>query len=267
MLKRARGFTLVELLVGITLGLIVAAGAMAMFVSIARSTSTIVQTNRLQQELRSIALVMTRDIRRAGYSGIVPGVDFNGDGFPNNTQTSAAVIIDAVRTDLLFNPHMSSSADIRVYNAAGANDCILFSYNIDADLPSANTPAVVEADEWYGYRRQVVNGRGVVQMKTAGASPANCTTGTWAPISSDEFDVTALTFTMTTAEIEIDNLSGGTEGVCETNDSCQCIRTVDVDMAVRLVGNNDVSTVMSDSVKVRNDKVVPVRSGNAHCHD
>ena len=141
------------------------------------------------------------------------------------------------------------------------------SYNIDADLPSANTAAVVEADEWYGYRRQLVNGRGVVQMKTAGVSPANCTTGTWVPISSDEFDVTALTFTMTTTELEIDNLSGGTEGVCETNDSCQCIRTVDVDMAVRLAGNNDVSTVMSDTVRVRNDKVVPVRSGNTHCHE
>lgn len=267
MLRRSTGFTLVELLVGMAIGLIVAGGAMAMFVSIARSTSTIVQTNRMQQELREIGLVMTRDIRRAGYSGVVPGVDFNGDGEPNNTMANSSAIMDAVRTDLLFNPHLSSSADIRIYDAAGTDDCILFSYNIDGDLPAANTAAAVENDEWFGYRRQVVNGRGVLQMKTAGASPADCSTGTWVPISSNEFDVTALTFAMTTAEIEIDNLSGGTAGTCEANDACQCIRTVDVDLAVRLVGNNDVSTVMSDSVRVRNDKIAQVRSGNTHCHD
>lgn len=267
MLKRSTGFTLVELLVGMAIGLIVAAGAMAMFVGIARSTTTIVQTNRMQQEVREIGLVMTRDIRRAGYSGMVPGVDFNGDGFPNNTQTDPSAIMDAVRTDILFNPHFSSSADIRVYNAATSNDCILFSYNIDADLPATNTAAAVESDEWYGYRRQVVGGRGVVQMKTAGATPANCNSGTWVPISSDEFDVTALTFAMVTTELEIDNLSGGTSGVCEQNDSCQCIRVVDVDMTVSLTANNDVSTVMSDSIWVRNDKIAQVRSGNSHCHD
>ena len=266
MLNRARGFSLVEILVGMALSLLVVAGALTLFVSITRSTSVVVQTNRMQQELREIGLVMTRDIRRAGYSGIVPGQDFNGDGFPNNTQTNPAVIIDAVRADLLFNPHLSASADIRVYDAAGTNDCILFSYNIDGDVPVSGTAAAVENDEWYGYRRQVVGGRGVLQMKTAGASPTDCSTGIWIPISSDEFDVTALTFTMATTEIEIENLSGATAGVCEQNDSCQCLRLVDVDMAVRLNSSNDVSTVMSDSVRIRNDKIAQVRSANAHCH-
>jgi len=267
MLNRTRGFSLVEALVGMAISLLVVAGALTLFVSMTRSTSVVVQTNRLQQELREVGLVMTRDIRRAGYSGVVPGQDFNGDGFPNNTQTGFAVIMDAVRADLLFNPYLSASADIGVYDAAGTNDCILFSYNIDGDLPASGTAAAVESDEWYGYRRQLVGGRGVLQMKTAGASPANCNTGTWIPITSDEFDVTALTFTMTTTEIEINNLSGGTAGVCEQNDSCQCLRLVDVDMAVRLNSSNDVSTVMSDSVRVRNDKIAQVRSANTHCHD
>lgn len=267
MLNRSQGFTLVEVLVGLVIGLIVTTGAIALFTSMTRSTSVIVHTNRMQQEIREIGLVMTRDIRRAGYSGVVPGEDFNGDGFPNNTQTNHAVIMDAVRADLLFNPHLSSSADIRVYDAAGSNDCILFSYNIDGDRPVSGTAAVVENDEWYGYRRQVVNGRGVLQMKTAGASPADCSTGTWVPISSDDFDVTALTFSMTTTEIEIENLSGATVGVCEQNDSCQCIRLVDVDMAMRLNSGDNTTTVMSDSVRVRNDKIVQVRSGNTNCHD
>ena len=267
MLNRTRGFTLVELLIGMAIGLLVTAGAIALFVSITRSTSVVVQTNRMQQELREIGLVMTRDIRRAGYSGVVPGEDFNGDGFPNNTQTDFAVIMDAVRADILFNPYLSASADIRVYDAASTNDCILFSYNIDGDVPASGVAAAVENDEWYGYRRQVVSGRGVLQMKTAGASPTDCSTGTWIPISSDEFDVTALTFTMTTTEIEIDNLSGGTFGTCEQNDSCQCIRNVDVDMAVRLNTDNDISTVIPSSIRVKNDKIAQVRSGNSHCHD
>lgn len=266
MLSRSKGFTLVELLIGLAIGLLVTAGAISLFVSITRSTSVVMQTNRMQQEVREIGLVMTRDIRRAGYSGIVPGQDFNGDGFPNNTQTDSAVIIDAVRADILFNPYLSASADIGVYDATGTNDCVLFSYNLDGDVPVSGVAAAVENDEWFGYRRQVVDGRGVLQMKTAGASPTDCSTGTWVPISSDEFDVTALTFTMTTTEIEIDNLSAGTVGTCEQNDSCQCIRTVDVAMAVRLNSDNDISTVMRDSIRVKNDKIAQVRSGNPHCH-
>lgn len=270
MLKREAGFSLIELLVGMALGLVVMGGAVVLFASISRSTSSLVNTNKMQQEMRDVGLVMTRDIRRAGYSGIVPGVDFNGDGFPAAGQPSFNAQLDSVRADILFNPHFTSSADIAVYDTSGApgtDDCIMFSYNLDGDLPAANTPAVVESDEWFGYRRRVVNGRGVLQMKTAGASPANCNSGTWVTISEDQFDVTTLAFAMTTNEIEIENLSGGTENTCEAADSCQCIRSVDVDMTVTLVGNSDVSTTMSDLVRIRNDKVVPVRSGNAHCHD
>ncbi len=267
MLNRQAGFSLMELLVGMALGLIVMGGAVLLFSSLSQSTSVLVSTNKMQQEIRDVGLVMTRDIRRAGYSGVVPGVDFNGDGFPSAGQGDFSAMLDSIRADVLFNPHFTSSADVKVYDAAGTDDCILFSYNVDGDLPAANTPAAVENDEWFGYRRQVVSGRGVLQMKTAGASPADCSTGTWATISADQIDVTSLAFAMTTTEIEIGNLSGGTENTCEANDSCQCIRSVGVDMTLALAANSDISTTMRDLVRIRNDKVVPVRSGNANCND
>jgi prepilin peptidase dependent protein B len=268
-LNRHSGFSLVELLVGMVLGLIVMGGAIFLFSSISLTTSELVKTNRMQQEIREIGLVMTRDIRRAGYSGIVPGEDFNGDGLPNAGQTDPNAVLDAVRLDILLNPHFSSSADIGVYDApgTGTDDCILFSYNIDADLPAAGTAAVVEDDEWFGYRRQEVDGRGVLQTKMTGASPADCNAGTWLAISADEFDITSLLFAMTTSEIEIENLSGGTVNTCEVNDSCQCIRSVSVDMTVALANNSDISTKMSDLVRIVNDKIVEVRSVNADCHD
>lgn len=267
MLNHGTGFSLVELMVGMAVGLVVMGGSIMLFSSISASTTVMMTSNLMQQELRDVGLVMTRDIRRAGFSGVVPGKDFNGDGLPNVGQTDFAAVVDAVRDDILFNPYLSSSADIKVYDSIGTNDCILFTYNIDADLPPVGTASAVESDEWFGYRRQVVEGRGVLQMKTAGASPISCSAGTWATISSDELNVTALTFGMTTREIEISNLSGGTVAVCEANDACQCIRMVDVELKVSLDREASVSSHMGDSIRVINDKVVKVRSGNAHCHD
>jgi len=265
--KKLRGFTLIELLVGMAIGVIVASSAIALFMVIARSASTMVQTNRMQQELRQTSMVMLRDIARAGFSGVVPGLDFDGDDLPDNTQ-SPAEQLNSIRQDILFNPWLQDKADIRVGDNIGSNDCILFTYNVDKDLPPAGDEAEVEDDEWFGYRREEDdNGRGIIQMKTAGRNEDRCNHGDWEAISSDEVDVTGLAFSMVTDEIEIDNLSGGTAGVCEEDDSCQCIRTVSVTIAVALNMNNDVSSTLTDSVRVRNDKITDDRSNKTHCHD
>lgn len=265
-MKPTRGFTLVELLIGITIGLIVVGGAITLFVSIAKATTVMVQTNKMQQELRSLGLTMTRDIRRAGFSGVVPGLDFNGDGFPHASQ-SASEQMNAVRADVLWNPYMVGTADVGVYSFAGTDDCILFSYNADANLPPANTAAVVEADEWFGYRRAIVSGRGQIQMKTAGAAPVDCSSGTWETVTANEVDVTHLAFTLNTKEIEIENLSGGSVGVCEVGDSCQCIRNVGIEVETQLNRDSTVNSKLVDSVTIKNDKIVSVRSGNPNCHD
>lgn len=64
-----RGFSLVELMVAITIGLIILAAVSAMFVSSKRSYSTQDRLARLQENARFAMQFMTRDIRMAGYSG------------------------------------------------------------------------------------------------------------------------------------------------------------------------------------------------------
>jgi len=62
---RMRGFTLVELMVAIALGLIVMAAVLTLVLSIIRSNNQTVQSTRLNQELRATAAVIASDLKRA----------------------------------------------------------------------------------------------------------------------------------------------------------------------------------------------------------
>jgi type IV pilus assembly protein PilW len=70
-MTKIRGFSLVELMVAITIGLIILAAVSAVFVSSKRSYSTQDRLARLQENARFAMQFMTRDIRMAGYSGCV----------------------------------------------------------------------------------------------------------------------------------------------------------------------------------------------------
>jgi len=61
----ARGFSLVEMMVAMLIGAIVAAGAVALIVAIARSNSETIQATRVNQELRALASVIGDEIRRS----------------------------------------------------------------------------------------------------------------------------------------------------------------------------------------------------------
>lgn len=63
---RARGFSLVELLVAMVLGLIVIGAVIALVLSMMRANNQTISATRLTQELRAVAALMAADIRRAG---------------------------------------------------------------------------------------------------------------------------------------------------------------------------------------------------------
>ena len=63
--RKNEGFTLVELMVALVLGLIVVGAVLALVLSIIKSNRQTIQATRLTQELRATAAVIANDLRRA----------------------------------------------------------------------------------------------------------------------------------------------------------------------------------------------------------
>lgn len=105
--RKQTGFTLVELMIAISLGLIVVLAAVGFVISVAKANSENIQVTRLTQELRSISEVVGREVRRARY--VTDPVGLIGSGGATNRDT------------ITIN--------------AGA-DCIVFAYDEPPDPPS-----------------------------------------------------------------------------------------------------------------------------------
>lgn len=84
------GFTITELLVGVTAGLMVVSGGIAIMVSILSSNSDVVKTSRLNMDLTAILAIMSSEIRRAGYNG-----DLADDDTFNTTDNVSLEIPDS----------------------------------------------------------------------------------------------------------------------------------------------------------------------------
>lgn len=63
--KHQAGVTLVELMIGLTLGLIVSGAAISLVASISQSNGQTIRATRLTQELRSLSDIVTLEARRA----------------------------------------------------------------------------------------------------------------------------------------------------------------------------------------------------------
>ena len=78
------GFSLIELMVAMVLGLIVIGSVIALVLSMIRANNQTIASTRLTQELRAVAALMSNDLRRAG--GVIDPLTVataNG-GNPNN---------------------------------------------------------------------------------------------------------------------------------------------------------------------------------------
>jgi len=72
---RSRGFSLVELMVAITIGAIILAGAITLFVNNRDTYKTTNELSRLQETARYALGMMVKDIRMAGYFGCADRLD------------------------------------------------------------------------------------------------------------------------------------------------------------------------------------------------
>lgn len=110
--KQIDGFSLVELLVGLAVGLIAISGALSIVITTLASSNTTLGATRLNEDLSAAMQVLVNDVRRAGYWGTTNDSIFDYDT-PSMTRASA--------------------------------NCLLYAYDEDAD-------STLDSTEYFGFR-------------------------------------------------------------------------------------------------------------------
>lgn len=252
--KITTGFSLLELMIAMALGLIVIGGTVSMYISTIRGSADTVNSARLNYDLETVMQVMVGDIRRAGYWG--------------------GAVVDSVATDNPFTGNLAAvDANIIISNLAGedADSCVLYTYDADAsgvntssiNLPALNTDDVAD-DEFYGFRLR--EGGIDMRLTTDDIAVSTCSNddGNWAPIiDTNKVNVTSLTFTTnykclvvskgkpyntTCADVFI-------AGDLVAGDKAVETRQIDIELEGEVQGDNAVSKSLSGIVKVRNDRI------------
>jgi len=130
--RTAAGFSLVELMVALTLGLFVILAGLMLVSAHVRENRALVHESRLVQDLRSAADLVTRSARRAGYWGDAAAGVAQGTSAPR------------------ANPYVSLT---------DAPEHVDYAFSRDA-----TENHVVDTNELHGFRLQ----KGVIEMKLGG---------------------------------------------------------------------------------------------------
>lgn len=163
-----QGYTLLEMLIGIGLGLFLLANGVFMYSSIVHSYYGLLSVNRLDQQLRSAMNLMVQEIRRAGYSSNAIG---------------------NVKTGTNNNVFMANNTDL----TTPTSSCILFTYDVDSTgiLPALNSS---DYDKRFGFRLSGTT----LQSRPLTYNSFNCNGNDWENLTdSNLIQITSLTFTIT----------------------------------------------------------------------
>ncbi len=262
---RQRGLSLLELLIGITVGLIILAGVITVVSKTTFSGLENVRAVQLDQQIRGGLGFIQRELQRAGYVNAL-------DTAPAAADPGLLDYIDIDAVSLFGQVTLAGNCD-----AAGVCDCILYSYDRDEDGVQGDG-AGGAAYEFYGFR---LSGD-AIQMRTAGGSATTCD-GTWQAITDASVRVTALTFEhgiiedatpdpdyyydgaddgirIYTARDEgedsctpsADPTTIGDTCVCGVGDTCLAKRKINVAIEAELATDPAVTTRMSSQVSIKN---------------
>jgi Tfp pilus assembly protein PilW len=232
-----KGFSLVEMMIAITGGVIVVGSVVVFAMASMKSNGDYVMSTRLTQELRNSLDLATRDLRRAGYDD--DSLKFLGNA---NTSPFARVRVEDI-----------TEAD------GSHSDCVLYAYDRTA---AGGTKGVLDIDngEARGIRRKqvTVNGQtvGVLEygVSASGVKPACGDTaldystvpvacvGTWCQLSdARNLDIADFDITQNTQDL----------GVVGTGQ--MRIRNLVVSMTGRLSGKSDFVRRVDTRVKIQAD--------------
>jgi prepilin peptidase dependent protein B len=218
--RRASGFSLVELMISIAVGLVVLAGITAMFAHNVKAGGDTLKMARLHQELQAVMSLMTRDLRRAGYWG--------------NASSSIGPGTSNTNPFTLDNPAK--------FGSEPDGSCITFSYDRNGD-GAVTTSSSSDADERFGFRLR----SGAVETRISGKA---CGETGWEDINdTTTTEITGLNFALASRSADIDGAGPGTSRIV--------VREVTVTLTGRLRNDTQVSRTLQEAVRVHNDYYQP----------
>ena len=264
--KQQAGVTLVELMIGLLVGLIVVAAGTNIFSTSIRGQTDNINLIRLNQDMRAMMDIMARDIRRAGFVTSDP---------------------EANLTSLRNNPFFNGVfTDIAVHDEGA---CIVYAYNRDDDVNNDGvtdeTPSAVDSNERLGFSLS----EGRLRIRLSGATNEDCSYGSWQNITEPEVEITELTFRLTSTPLNVTSMATDTDSdgcyngddqnptiassscktgnygnnlcdtgeacnTCTTGQACLYVRNVAILLTGRLRDDNAVTQTITEQVRVRNDK-------------
>lgn len=268
--KHQIGLTLIELMIGMLLGIIVMSGAIKILSTSITGQSDNLKLARINQDLRAMIDIMARDIRRAGFVTSSPDIHWQS---------------------LQKNPFFinTNSTDITLFNNG---QCILYSYNRhesnDADADGDGLIDVL-SNERLGFKLNSHTHK--LKMRLSGTDNNSCSNGRWESITEPDVDITALQFTLATSALNVTSMSDDDNhnGIIETSDSdgipygddnangfcdagercntcplsggpgdpaCLYIRHVTIALTGQLSGDNATRQSVTERIRIRNDKFV-----------
>jgi len=238
-MKKQTGFTLIEIMIALVLGLIVLSATIGIYITTVKGSTDTINSARLNHDLESVMSLMVNDLRRAGYwGGAKEGVDSS------------------------TNPFTIGTANIQ----SPSTSCILYTYDGGSGVTSGvnhDSNGLVDADEYYGFQ---LTG-GAVTMRTTGTTTANCADGNWETMTIDSggqsINITALTFTIAykclnvSTALSYDSTCAqvATAGNLVTGEKASESRQFNIVLTGQLANDATVTKTLTGTVKVRNDRI------------
>ena len=225
--QRQHGMSLVELLVAAGLSMIVSGTAVILMGNAMGTSSRVIQATQLSNEVRTALQMMSRDVRRAGYTSSAMWCLANTVCLPDAT------------INLPLGGSFTMPGGITIN---GTNDC--FRYELDRDHDGN-----VTGSESGAYRRRTVAGIGVIEM-WVGTNTPNCT-GTdvdWVQVTDPQVtDITTFTVDddQSFDEVVAVDLLGNT--------TTQRVRRIRMSITGRLRADAQFEETAVDTIDVRND--------------
>ncbi len=264
-MKKQNGFTLIEIMISLLIGLIIIAATITIYVNTIKSSTDTIRSVRLNHDLDSALSLMENDIKRAGYwGGAIAGA---------NSQLNPFTV---VTTAPITNVQIPTPS------------CILYSYDGGNGITGGvahDANGIVNLDEYYGFRL-TTNGAIEMRLTVADTASVGCNNGEWQALtindtSGERINITRLQFSfnpipgvgdlafpilpatskclntaslVTTAPFNT-LCADAAVGYLTTGQRAIETRQVNVVITGQLANDPSVTKTVYNSVKIRNDRI------------